>query len=152
MDEADRRFAGNLRFYRERGGMTQADLAARMADGGFAFRQQTIARIESLARRVSLGEAIALGRAVGTTADALSRPHGLAHDAWQVMDAARSARAAHTAVREQARKFGAEQDRLRRAIGHVEKEGHAVELADELAVGRRAAELSLDAAIAGRRA
>jgi transcriptional regulator with XRE-family HTH domain len=144
MDEADRRFAGNLRFYRERAGMTQADLAARMKEAGFdAFRQQTIARIESLGRRASLGEATALARSVGTTADALSRPHGLAREASHVLSAGREVMTIHAEIRDLARRFAQRQAGLRLVMDRIEREGHAAELATEMSVARRAAALSL---------
>jgi transcriptional regulator with XRE-family HTH domain len=150
MDEADRRFAENLRFYREQAGVTQAELAGRMKEAGFgAFRQQTIARIESLGRRASLGEAIALGRSIGTTADALARPHGLAREASHVLNAGRQVIAIHNDLRDLVRRFGQRQESLRLVMERIETEGHAAELAIEMSVARRAAALSL-ADITGR--
>jgi len=146
--QADARFARNLRTARERLGLSQGDLARLMKEAGFpSLRQQAIARIEHGSRKVGLGEATALARSVGTYTDALTRPWGLAREAWQITDAARDLRTAHAEITRQARRFRAARAALEHALRKAEREGHAADLADEVSAGRRALELSLDDAI-----
>jgi transcriptional regulator with XRE-family HTH domain len=61
----DRNFATNLRTMREAAGLSQEELASRMAAEGFSFSQATIWKIEQLQRPVRLAEAAALAGAVG---------------------------------------------------------------------------------------
>jgi transcriptional regulator with XRE-family HTH domain len=64
-DTPEEVFRRRLQEAREaRGGMSQRDLAARLADIGYRLSQSAITRIERGERKVSLGEAIALAAAL----------------------------------------------------------------------------------------
>lgn len=63
----DRNLAGNVRDLRERLGISQGELARRMADLGWPWHQQTTRRVEDGSRKVSAGEAAALARILGTS-------------------------------------------------------------------------------------
>lgn len=146
MDEVgqtDQRFAANLRLARERAGMSQDDLAQRMSDQGYKFHQNTITRIESGRRKVSLEEANQLAQAVGTTVDALSRPTGLARDAWMILHDVRIIRDAHKRAAETAEEFRITQAHLRAVITRLEEAGTAPALGVEMSVARRALALVL---------
>ena len=65
--DADDAFAAALRAAREGAGLSQAELAERMAGRGFDFHQQTIYKIESGRRRVSVGEAATLANLLNVT-------------------------------------------------------------------------------------
>lgn len=88
--------AANVRERRVRLGLSQGEIARRMADLGWPWYQQTVRRIEDGSRRAGAGEAKALARILGTTVDRLMMPGreasaaGLlemaaqnAHDAWE---------------------------------------------------------------------
>jgi transcriptional regulator with XRE-family HTH domain len=137
-DMADQRFAQNLRAAREHAGLSQAALAAEMAEMGYPFHQQTIARIEGGSQRVRLAEALALARSVRTSLDALARPAGLAREAYQILDSARRVRAARRDVAEGAARLAAEKADLARLLRRAGEKGMAESLADEIAVGNRA--------------
>lgn len=152
MDDAkgdDVRFAQNMREARKRAGMSMSELAQRLTELGFACSQQIIDKIENQGRKVSLGEANRIARALGTTADALSRPTGLASEAFGILDAARGARAAHAGVVKQARTFRDRQHSLSLRIDRVTRDGHADELADEIARSRPVLDLTLKEALEG---
>jgi transcriptional regulator with XRE-family HTH domain len=70
----DRNVAANLRKHREELGLSQADLAARMAAAGWPFHPQTVSRIEAGTRKVNIGEGEALARFLGTTLGELTWP------------------------------------------------------------------------------
>lgn len=87
--------AANVRERRVRLGLSQGEIARRMADLGWPWYQQTVRRIEEGSRKAGAGEAKALARILGTTVDRLMMPGreasaaGLlemaaqnAHDAW----------------------------------------------------------------------
>lgn len=137
------RFAANLRAARERTGLSQADLAAKMAAEGFPFHQQTVDRIEKGTRRVSIDEAPLLASAVDSTVDALFRPQGLALEAAVITAETRDARAAYSEAVRQARRFASITERLGRRIAKAEADGHAGALASELAAARRVTALTL---------
>ncbi|SRR5216683_17851 len=61
----DQNIAANLRAYREAGGVSQEELAQRMADRGFGFSQATVWKIESGQRPVRASELIALADSLG---------------------------------------------------------------------------------------
>jgi transcriptional regulator with XRE-family HTH domain len=67
----DERVSTNLRVARERLGLSQADLAEKMAALGWKFHAQTIYRIEQGQRRVSIGEGVALAHILDTHVDRL---------------------------------------------------------------------------------
>jgi transcriptional regulator with XRE-family HTH domain len=63
--DIDQNIAANLRAYREAHGISQEELAQRMADRGFGFGQATIWKIESGQRPVRASELIALTDSLG---------------------------------------------------------------------------------------
>lgn len=63
--DIDRNVAANLRQFRERGGVSQDELAQRMSERGFGFTQATIWKIERGQRPVKISEAVALGESLG---------------------------------------------------------------------------------------
>lgn len=63
--DIDRNVAANVRAYRERGELSQEELALRMSERGFGFSQATIWKIESGQRTVKISEAVALSEALG---------------------------------------------------------------------------------------
>lgn len=72
--DVDSRVAVGIRALREKSGMSQADLAGRMAAAGWRWHPQTIHRIESGQRKVTVGEAEALARILGTSLTRLTWP------------------------------------------------------------------------------
>lgn len=66
--------AANVRESRARLGLSQGEVARRMADLGWPWYQQTVRRIEEGSRRAGAGEAKALARIFGTTVDRLMMP------------------------------------------------------------------------------
>jgi transcriptional regulator with XRE-family HTH domain len=152
MDDAkgdDVRFAQNMREARKRAGLSMEGLAQRLTELGFSCSQQTIDKIENQGRRVSMGEGVRIARALGTTADALSRPAGLASEAFGILDAARGAREAHAEVVWHARAFRDRQRSLSLRIDRATREGYADELADEIARSRPVLDLTLKEALEG---
>lgn len=73
-DEAEQRFAANLRALRERRGISQARLAQEMLAQDWPWRQQTVARVENGQRMIRFGEAIALASILGVSLDRFTRP------------------------------------------------------------------------------
>lgn len=142
--QTDQRFAMNLRLARERAGLSQEDLAQRMAEWGHKFHQQTITRIENGRRKVSLGESIELAHAVGSTVEALSRPTGLAQDAWAVLYDVRTIRDAHKRATGAAEEFRITQAHLRGLVKRLEDEGAAPALEVEMSVARMALGMTLE--------
>lgn len=63
--DIDQNVATNLRESRERLGLSQDELAARMTERGFGFTQATVWKIESGQRSVKVSEVAALGDALG---------------------------------------------------------------------------------------
>lgn len=61
----DQNIAANVRAYREAGGVSQEELAQRMADRGFGFSQATVWKIESGQRPVRASEMMALADSLG---------------------------------------------------------------------------------------
>jgi transcriptional regulator with XRE-family HTH domain len=146
-DMADQRFAENLRFARERAGLSQAALATQMVDLGWPFHQQTIARIEDGRRKVGMGEGDALARAVGSNMLAMIRPHGHARVAWTIISAVRDVRETHRQATQVLCRFNAEFERLERAIASARDAGLEEILADEIALGQLALELDIATAV-----
>ena len=64
-DLADSIFARRLRAIRTQAGVTQKQLADRMAARGYKMLQSTVAKIESGERPVSIGEAVQLAEVLG---------------------------------------------------------------------------------------
>ncbi|GAB4989030.1 hypothetical protein MAHJHV61_37330 [Mycobacterium avium subsp. hominissuis] len=71
VDDLSARFARNVRSLREQRGLSQAQLAQRMATYGHRWMQNTIQRIEHQQRRVDIAEADALAHALDVTVGAL---------------------------------------------------------------------------------
>lgn len=98
----DQHIAANVRIYREEAGVSQEDLAQRMADRGFGFSQATVWKIESGQRPVRASELVALADALEIKPaislthepdDArhevrLQRANRYAHDAYGTLKAA----------------------------------------------------------------
>ena len=63
--DIDQNIAANVRAYREAGGISQEELAQRMAGRGFPFTQATVWKVERGQRPVRAGELIALGDVFG---------------------------------------------------------------------------------------
>lgn len=66
-DSSDSVFARRLRAVRKQAGVTQKQLADRMADRGHKMLQSTVAKIESGERPVSIGEAVQLADVLGAS-------------------------------------------------------------------------------------
>jgi transcriptional regulator with XRE-family HTH domain len=88
-------FGANLRAVRDQRGMGQREVAARMAERGYAWHQNTVARVEAGARDVSHFEARALAAILRVTTDRfdwttpeaaaialMSAAHGRLREAW----------------------------------------------------------------------
>jgi transcriptional regulator with XRE-family HTH domain len=134
----ERRFANNLRAFREQAGMRQADVAEAMRDLGFGYvHQQTIDRIEKLAQRPRLGESHALATVLGTSLVTMLQPPELAADAWLALTAARDVRAAARAREDAALRLANTRAHLERALARAEKT-NAEQLAPEISLGRAA--------------
>ena len=73
-DDAEQRFAANLRILRERQGVSQVKLAQEMAARGWPWRQQTVTRLENGQRMIRFGEAIALASILGVSLNRFTRP------------------------------------------------------------------------------
>ena len=73
-DEAERRFAANLRVLRERRGISQVRLAQEMLARDWPWRQQTVARVENGQRMIRFGEALALASVLGVSLNHFTRP------------------------------------------------------------------------------
>jgi transcriptional regulator with XRE-family HTH domain len=73
-DEAEQRFAANLRILRERRGISQARLAQEMLAREWPWRQQTVARVENGQRMIRFGEAMTLASILGVPLNRFTRP------------------------------------------------------------------------------
>lgn len=135
------RIAENLRDAREHSGLSQAELAEKMRVIGFRVSQQGIAQVESGAQRVPAEELLWLSRILRVSMDALARPRGIAADAWRIIDASREVRDAHGEARAWLGRLRAARSRLDRAMARAAAKGLAGDLADEMTIGRHAAEL-----------
>ena len=135
----ERRFAANLRAFREQSGMTQGAVAEAMQDLGFGyFRQQTIARLEEGSQRPRLGECHALAMVLETSLGTmLLQPQDLAAQARFTVTAAREARAASRAVADSRERLASARTQLERAVSFAERT-KAAELAPEISLGRQA--------------
>lgn len=136
-ETTDQRFAAGVRHARERAGLSQGALAARLADHGPLSRQQTISDIESGQRSVSIGEAVALAKALAVSVESLTRPEGVAHEGWAITEAKRDLQAALAAMDVQHRKALSARQRLERAIRSAERKNLTETLAQEIRDGRR---------------
>ena len=77
----DDNVATNVRYVREARGLSQDELAQRMAERGFGFTQATIWKIESRQRPVKISEVVALGDALEllTWTELTARPENNRH-------------------------------------------------------------------------
>lgn len=73
-DDAEQRFAANLRLLREGQGISQVKLAQEMAARGWPWRQQTVTRVENGQRMIRFGEAMALASILGVSLNRFTRP------------------------------------------------------------------------------
>jgi transcriptional regulator with XRE-family HTH domain len=73
-DDAEQRFAANLRLLRERQGISQVKLAQEMAARGWPWRQQTVTRVENGQRMIRFGEAMTLASILGVSLNRFTRP------------------------------------------------------------------------------
>lgn len=113
--------AWNVRIRRENLGMSQADLAQKMAALGWKYYPQTVHRIESGQRKVTIGEAEALARIFSTTVDTLTWPDMVTHTAaWFGVFIGR-ADAAFEQIAAQARELLFDREHLERALAEVER-------------------------------
>jgi transcriptional regulator with XRE-family HTH domain len=115
--------AWNIRLRRENLGMSQADLAQKMAVLGWKYHPQTVHRIESGNRKVTVGEAEALARIFNTTVDSLTWPDMVTHtSAWFILFIER-ADAAFEQIVAQVRELLFDREHLERALAQVERAG-----------------------------
>lgn len=79
--DIDQNIAANVRAYREAAGISQEEMAQRMADRGFPFTQATIWKVESGQRPVKASELIALADVFGRIllTDLTSQPDATRH-------------------------------------------------------------------------
>ena len=96
----DERFATNIRETRERLGLSQGELARRMAELGWPYWQQTVRRVESGERKVSVGEAAALARILRADVGRLMLPGREASAAGLIESASHRAFRAHDQIME----------------------------------------------------
>ena len=100
--DIDQNIAENVRAVRETCGISQDELAQRMADRGFKFRQATIWKIESGQRPVRASELIALTDALGLRFLDLTRDPDATRYPIRLEHARVNAGAAYRAVKEAA--------------------------------------------------
>jgi transcriptional regulator with XRE-family HTH domain len=101
--DIDQNIAANLRTYREAGGVSQEELAQRMADLGFGFSQATIWKIERGQRPVRASELVALADSLGImSATSLTRQPDAARHQVQLDQANRTAQHAYQALKKAA--------------------------------------------------
>lgn len=136
---ADRRFGENFRERRLRAGLSQKDVAVRMAaQQGAPYHQQTVQRIETGQQAPRLGEAETLAAIVSAPLDALLRAPGLAREATRLIHAVRDAREAYRLLAESRDHLDKARDALRHALAATEEKGIAADLAPEVSLARLA--------------
>lgn len=104
--DIDHHVATNLRALRERGGLSQDEIARRVSERGFGFTQATVWKIESGQRRVGVGEAVALSEALELPRwqDLTEEPETSRHHA-ELTQANRRALQTHSALKAAATAF-----------------------------------------------
>lgn len=113
--------AWNVRLRREDLGLSQAELAQKMAALGWKYHPQTVHRIEQGQRKVTVGEAEALARIFSITVDALTWPNMVTHTAaWFGVFIGR-ADAAFERITAQTRELLFDREHLERALAEVER-------------------------------
>ena len=125
--EVEQNFATNVREYREQSGLSQEDLAQRMAERGFGFTQATVWKIEQGKRAVRIAEAVALMDALGLPSwmNLTRSPHAFRRDA-QLQSAHRRAGAAFAAIKDAAAEFLRAQDEVAVVAHEAREAGVAV--------------------------
>jgi transcriptional regulator with XRE-family HTH domain len=116
----DERFAANVRETRERLGLSQGEVARRMADAGWPYYQQTVARIEDGRRKPGPGEAHALAEILGTSVAKLAMLGREAGTAAQLETTTARAHRAAGQVGEWTADLLVAQSQLRRIVGEAE--------------------------------
>lgn len=94
------RFGENVKALRKRAGMSQADLAKRMAERGWPWHQNTVYRIENGGQAVRLFEAAAVAAVLQTSIDRLLWPTPEASATEHVTAAGTKVRTQYEAVAE----------------------------------------------------
>lgn len=121
----DELVAWNVRQRRQELGMSQADLAQKMAALGWKYYPQTVHRVESGQRKVTIGEAEALARIFGATVDSLTWPDTVTHTtAWFSVFIER-ADAAFEQIAAQTRELLLNRERIERGLAEAERRGIA---------------------------
>jgi transcriptional regulator with XRE-family HTH domain len=134
LDATDRWFAANLKAARDRAGLSQEAVAARMREAGFPrFRQQTIARIETGERAVRVGEGLVLARACRSDIGELARPPDAMRDATVLRGATARLRQVRGEVAAAVRSEAEAQERLAALVASLREAGKAGGLSAELA-------------------
>lgn len=125
--EVEQNFATNVREYREQLGLSQEELAQRMAERGFGFTQATVWKIEQGKRAVRIAEAVALMDALGLPSwmNLTRSPHAFRRDA-QLQAAHRRAGAAFAAIKDAAADFLRAQDEVAVVAHEAREAGVAV--------------------------
>ena len=125
--EVEQNFATNVREYREQLGLSQEELAQRMAERGFGFTQATVWKIEQGKRAVRIAEAVALMDALGLPSwmNLTRSPHAFRRDA-QLQAAHRHAGAAFAAIKDAAAEFLRAQDAVALVAHEAREAGVAV--------------------------
>jgi transcriptional regulator with XRE-family HTH domain len=125
--EIDRHVAANLRYLREKAGLSQGELAQRMSDHGFGFTQATVWKIESGQRPVKLSEAVALSHALQLSPwiNLVAEPEVTRHQA-DLTAASRRVSAAHDVLKEAAKAYLQEQINLSYSVRAAQDAGIAV--------------------------
>jgi transcriptional regulator with XRE-family HTH domain len=121
----DELVAWNIRQRRQELGLSQAELAEKMAALGWKYHPQTVHRIESGQRKVTIGEAGALARIFGVTVDALTWPDTVTHTAAWFGVFTERADAAFEQIAAQTRELLLNRERIERGLAEVEKRGIA---------------------------
>ena len=125
--DIDANIAANVRAYREAAGLSQEELAQRMADRGFPFTQATVWKVERGQRPVRAGELIALrdlfGRILVT--DLTGHPDATRHTI-QLERASADAAAAYSALKGAAAAYLDAQVQLNYAARLAHDAGHGV--------------------------
>lgn len=125
--EVEQNFATNVREYREQSGLSQEDLAQRMAERGFGFTQATVWKIEQGKRAVRIAEAVALMDALGLPSwmNLTRSPHAFRRDA-QLQAAHRYAGVAYAAIKDATTEFLRAQAEVAVAAHEAREAGVAV--------------------------
>jgi transcriptional regulator with XRE-family HTH domain len=125
--DIDQHVAVNLRALRERGGLSQDEVARRVSERGFGFTQATIWKIESGQRPVRVSEAVALSEALELPRwhDLTEEPETSRHHA-ELTQANRRALQAHSALKAAAAAFLEAQLHVSLAVRHARDDGIAI--------------------------